>query len=713
LQDEGGVVLLADRRFCDLFIASFVALFFELLLVRWLPTEIYLLGYFKNCILIATFVGFGVGCATRYDCTRLIPIFALSIAVTAIAVQLVEQHVALITWKTGEFLWPGTPERAAVRLPLLGLLGGAFIVAAALTMPLGRLVGRHLGAYPPVVAYSINLIASLLGLGTFLALGFLELGPVIWFAIGLLPLTYFVRGSYVSLAAHLFGMVMLLAILRAGMGPSEYWSPYSKVTVTEPSPVFHTRLLSTNNSGHQVLYDLSRSLLANRIDPTHPGWRYIDHHVSEYESAYAVVRPKSVLIIGGGTGNEAAAALRYGVERVHVIEIDPVIISLGRRYHPELPYDDPRVTVINDDARHYMATTAERYDLLIFGFLDSKSQLSSMANIRLDNYVYTIESFRRARDLLAPNGVLQVTYYALSDFVRLRIYRMLESVFGRPPLLYGLADGAYPDFIYFEGPGLRQGNYDLPGLRRWMYRSAPESEVLFATDDWPYLNLETRSVGRDYLTGLLVMMLIAIVFVYIFVWRTGRRERSFGPTSALLFLQGAGFMILETNTIMRMTLVLGSTWVVTSISVALVLAGALAGNGIVARWGSLRVEACLAFLCAALLLNYFVDVHRYLGLQGPIGILGAGVQVYLPIFGSSLLFARIFAGSKESPFDFGMNILGGVCGGVLEYSSLALGVRTVYLVALVLFLALALVHLRAEGMRWPLRKPTAALTCLD
>src|SRR5215472_16199855 len=52
-------------KFWDLFVASFGALFFEMLLVRWLPTTIYYLGYYKNCILFATFLGFGCGAATR------------------------------------------------------------------------------------------------------------------------------------------------------------------------------------------------------------------------------------------------------------------------------------------------------------------------------------------------------------------------------------------------------------------------------------------------------------------------------------------------------------------------------------------------------------------------------------------------------------------------------------------------------------------------
>ena len=683
-----------DRRFADLFLASFTALFFELLLVRWLPTEIYLLGYFKNCILLATFVGFGVGCATRYDCARVLPFYAVTIALVVAAVQAVERHVSLVPWENGEFLWPGDLKESPVQMSVITLMAAVFATAATLTLPLGRLVGRYLGAYRPVVAYSVNLSASLLGVITFVSLSFLQLGPVVWFLVALLPLVYFVRSRPAAVVCHLVGVALTTGLLQHGRTNDEYWSPYSKITLSEASSTLHTRVLSTNNSGHQVLYDLSPELLRARPDPTSPAWRFIDDHAAEYDSAYAVIRPKSVLIIGGGTGNEAAAALRHGTDRVDVVEIDPVIISLGRRYHPEQPYADSRVNLITDDARHFMATTDERYDLVIFGFLDSKSHLSSMANIRLDNYVYTRESFARARRLLTPSGVLQVTYYALSDFVRLRIYLMLENAFGRPPLMYGLADGAYPDFIYFAGPGVDQGAPEPPGLRRFTYRreaDPAELDAFFSSDDWPYLNLPARAIGRDYLKGLAVMAAISFAFVYGMLWRDGVRWRS-AATAAPLFLQGAAFMLLETNTIMRMTLVLGSTWIVTSVAVALVLAGALLANAVVAASPRPSVETSLVFVCAALLLNYWIGVHFYLELPDPLRSLGAGLQVYLPIFGASLVFARLFSTSQESSFDFGVNILGAMFGGMLEYSSLAIGVRAVYLIALVLFLVLALVR---------------------
>ena len=68
---------------------------------------------------------------------------------------------------------------------------------------------------------------------------------------------------------------------------------------------------------------------------------------------------ENVLVLGAGSGTDVAAALRHGAKHVDAVEIDPVIIRLGREHHPDQPYSDPRVTVVNDDARHFLRTTHE------------------------------------------------------------------------------------------------------------------------------------------------------------------------------------------------------------------------------------------------------------------------------------------------------------------------------------------------------------------
>jgi hypothetical protein len=419
-----------------------------------------------------------------------------------------------------------------------------------------------------------------------------------------------------------------------------------------------------------------------------------------YESAYHIVQPHSVLIVGGGTGNEAAAAVRNGVEQIDVVEIDPTIIAIGREFHPERPYLNSRVRIINDDARHYMATTSQRYDLIIVGFLDSTSQLSSMSNIRLDNYVYTIESFRQARALLNPDGVLQVTYYALAGFVRLRIFSMLQSAFDGPPLMTQVRDGLGGDVVYFAGPAVaRRPEFVIPGFKladdAGQYFKLARSAIPI-TDDWPYLNVLERSVGGDYLLGLGAMILISYLFIQYFVWPSGVSKSGLSAGSWCFFLQGAGFMLLETSTITRMALILGSTWIVISFAIALVLLAALVSNFVVERFAMPSIGAVVALLAAAILLNYVVDIHYYLSFPWLLRTVLASLQVYLPMLASSLLFGRLFQRSEKTSFDFGMNILGALFGGMLEYTALVIGVRAVYLLALIVFLAVVPLNQRVE-----------------
>src|SRR5262252_2804794 len=159
----------APTKFWDLFTASFGALFFEMLLVRWLPTTIYYLGYYKNCILFATFLGFGCGAATRRNSESALPYFLFCVAAMVAGAVLTEHYTQIIPPDTGEFVWRQVKDTSSsIAVPLLLPLLVVFTVTALIMLPLGRLVGRHLEEFPPITAYSINIIASLLGVLTFL-----------------------------------------------------------------------------------------------------------------------------------------------------------------------------------------------------------------------------------------------------------------------------------------------------------------------------------------------------------------------------------------------------------------------------------------------------------------------------------------------------------------------------------------------------------------
>src|SRR5262249_23651664 len=135
-----------------------------------------------------------------------------------------------------------------------------------------------------------------------------------------------------------------------------------------------------------------------------------------YNQLYELIgaKPRSILILAAGAGNDVAVALRNGALDVDAVDIDPVIVGLGKKLHVEKPYADPRVHVIIDEARAFLRRAEKKYDLINFAYLDSHSAFSSMSSIRLDNYVYTVESFRDALRLLKPDGIMAVTFCTTS-----------------------------------------------------------------------------------------------------------------------------------------------------------------------------------------------------------------------------------------------------------------------------------------------------------
>lgn len=688
----------------ELFVASFVALFFESLLVRWLPTSLYYLGYFKNCILIATFLGFGVGCATRVRLERVLPGFSLLTAAAVLVVSFAESSLAVKPFETGEFLWPQTSQ-AGIPVSLHVFLAVTFLGAALLMLPLGRLVGAALQRLPPLFAYSLNLFASLLGATTFIACSLLELGPTAWFAIALLPLAFLLRADRRALALSLLGTSLTLGVLAAFSQPRDEWSPYSKITLLPTIRSIDARVLLTNNSGHQVLYDLSAGNLSRRPALAAPEWSLVDDHRTIYESAYALRPARRVLIVGGGTGNEAAAALRRGAERVDVVEIDPVILRIGRERHPERPYSDPRVRTFVDDGRHYVATSDQTYDLIVFGFLDSTSRLAGLSNIRLDNYIYTIEALREARRRLAPDGLLQITYYASQPFIAARLQAMLAAALGQPPLAYQLAHGRSLDLILFSGPALLHlpAEPRLEGLVRRTPQPGPASTNL-PTDDWPFMAVERRGLGSDYVTAIAIMLGCSGLLVVSFV-RGEAKDAGDGATRAwVFFLQGAAFMLLEALTIMRMALLLGSTWIVVSLTIVTVLASGLLSVWLVQRARAIGVSHALALLGLGVVACFWLATTGA-GRTSGVPTAVSAAALFTPILGSSLLFSRLFEGSVQSARELGFNLLGAVTGGLTEYASLVVGVGRVYLIVLGLTLLMTVLLRLAPPFRSPASLP--------
>jgi SAM-dependent methyltransferase len=257
-----------------------------------------------------------------------------------------------------------------------------------------------------------------------------------------------------------------------------------------------------------------------------------------------------VLIVGAGMGNDAAAALRNGAGHVDAVEIDPAILAEGHKLHPERPYDDPRVAAIVDDARSFFKKSGGRYDVISFGLLDSHTLLSGLSSVRLDSFVYTLESFQQVREHLNKDGVAVVTFAANVPWIEQRLGRMMTQAFG--------ADRVYARSgavgVTFVAGILAPDQVAQARLTHWQPDPAAD-DVPLTTDDWPYLYLRARQVPAAYWQALLLIGLVCLVLIVRSFPEAMRPNWHF-------WLLGAAFLLVEFKSTTEFALLFGTTWCV-------------------------------------------------------------------------------------------------------------------------------------------------------
>jgi spermidine synthase len=127
--------------------------------------------------------------------------------------------------------------------------------------------------------------------------------------------------------------------------------------------------------------------------------------------------PKTVLVVGFGAGVTAGTFVTHpSVERIVICEIEPLIPQVVSRFFAGVNHDvlaDPRVEVIYDDARHYLLTADETFDVItsdpIHPWVKGAAAL------------YTKEYFELAKRHLKPGGVMTQwvpLYESTDDVVR-------------------------------------------------------------------------------------------------------------------------------------------------------------------------------------------------------------------------------------------------------------------------------------------------------
>jgi spermidine synthase len=295
-------------------------------------------------------------------------------------------------------------------LPAALLWGASFPLALAAVAPRGgdpgRLVGRVYaantgGAIVGALAFSMVLIpwigtrwseSVLIGIGAVSAL--MVLGPLVW------------RARSLAGAAELLAATGCAALMAA------------RVSDVPGELIAYGRRMTTSTGKSEILYTAEGMNSSIAISRWSDG--AIQFHVSGKVEAStepydmrlqrmlghlpALIhgQPRSALVVGFGAGVTAGTfVLHPTIKRIVICEMEPIIPKTAKRYFHQQHYDvldDPRTQVYYDDARHYVLTTPEKFDIItsdpIHPFVKGSATL------------YSKEYFEMVKSRLNPGGIV-------------------------------------------------------------------------------------------------------------------------------------------------------------------------------------------------------------------------------------------------------------------------------------------------------------------
>jgi SAM-dependent methyltransferase len=393
---------------------------------------------------------------------------------------------------------------------------------------------------------------------------------------------------------------------------------------------------------------------------------------------------RRALVLGAGTGNDVAVLLNLGAEHVDAVEIDPGILQLGREIHPNHPYDDPRVTVHNTDARSFLNETKETFDVIAFGTLDSMTRLSALSNVRLDNFVYTRECLAAARDRLTPDGGLIMYFMVGQEFISDHLTALLAGTFGHLPEIHR-GDYSLFNTVFMAGPAFEDAGAP-PDPDAWYLKEDVIRQVA-PSDDWPYLYLPGHQLTAFYISMMAVLAGIAVLAILVASpeMRRALDTRGEGGPDFEMFLYGFAFLLIETKFVTAMNLLWGATWITSAVVFGSILAVILVGT-VLTETKSVPWQRAALGLVAALLVVYFLPLRLLLTTSPEVRLGLSALLVGLPVLFASMCFAARFRARPAADIAFGWNLLGAVLGGLAEFLSMVFGFRTLTLVALAAYL---------------------------
>jgi SAM-dependent methyltransferase len=655
------------RNAVRLFFCGFLILFLELVLIRYLAGSVWNMGFFPNLVLMAVFIGMGLGFLFHQHISdqRSPSFFQASVfTLGSLVVLLYYKHPIVPGFSRwignlgGEVFFTMSPHESSMWDYLIFII--IFFSVISIFILISQRTAKFFRQFAPLRAYTLDISGSCAGILAFMAMSWFQLPAWIWFLI-LIPLFTIVLGGpilkrvvpvtavLIICAYYVHQQDQHLLMDRAYDGVVEVkWSPYQKVEyITKPS-----QHIFVNGLGHQNM--VAAGLLPNSL--------YALPY--QYRKKNDLPAVANVLVIGAGSGNDVATALIYGAKHVDAVEIDPVIAGLGKKYHPSKAYHDPRVNLVINDARAFMTNTDRKYDLIVFALTDSLVKVSPMAQLRLENYIFTEQAVQTAYRLLKKDGNLVFYNFYRLPWIKEKIERMIYTGIGRYPLTRTRPKSDFSVMIVDSNiqvaPPEKQLALDIP------------------VDDWPFLYLQHRGIPPVYLKVIAGLALFVVILGLV-LHRSLRSEdvnvKNDGYIKGAFFFMGVAFLLLETKSVIQFSLLFGTTWLNNSLVFLAVLVFVLLANhlaNLFPRPSLLKLSYVL--LIAMCLLQLIYPLSNLLKIQNSaVRFVIASLLTFSPIFFANLIFSITFRDRPLAEHLFGWNLFGAFVGGILEYASMAVG----------------------------------------
>ena len=298
---------------------------------------------------------------------------------------------------------------ALTRFPLhTGKLYAADLAGSAAGCVLTIPILNHIHA-PTAVILNAG-IAALAALAFSMASG----GKVRWLAASACGLL--LAGGIANQSAKVIDIQWIKGGKNNHDGLYEKWNALSRIHVgnfgTEPFGWGMSKAYHPNRELQQLYLniDSGAATVITKFDGNLHDVEHLKYDVTAL--AHYLRNPTSVLVIGVGGGRDVLTSLVFGQQHVTGVEINPDILSILTRrfgqYAGDLQ-DNPAVTLVNDEARSYIARSGKQFGIIQASLIDTWAATSAGAYVLTENGLYTKEAWTTFLNHLTPDGILTMS----------------------------------------------------------------------------------------------------------------------------------------------------------------------------------------------------------------------------------------------------------------------------------------------------------------